>query len=343
MEKEILQKAVQQFKTLTQTPIKILNTNNLKEKKAPPHPPTVQLTTNGIQTTFNVLLTHELRTIQLPALIEKIAKAKTDWLVVAQYIPKPLKETLKNNGINYLEVAGNCFIQKKGFFFYINDQPVTPHRQTPTGKLWKNAGLQFIFALLQQPQLLNQTYRQMAQAAHIALGNIGALLQELREEGYIQPPPKNNQQTFYLERKEALQKKWIELFITTLRPKLIKGKYRFMTVADKAHWKTMNATTTYWGGETAGALLTNYLEPERFTLYTQQPTTEIIKALRLLPDKNGEIELLHVFWNTELTPPQPQAPHIVPPLLAYAELATSLDSRNRETAERIKKQYIDQH
>jgi hypothetical protein len=62
-----------------------------------------------------------------------------------------------------------------------------------------------------------------------------------------------------------------------------------------------------------------------------------MKHLRLVPDPAGNVEILDVFWNDQLNYKQ----GLVPPLLAYADLVTSLDSRNRETAVRIKQQYLE--
>jgi hypothetical protein len=336
-EKDILYQALQQFTAITHAALKIVPVNKEKQETAYTK---LQLQAGTQNTHFDVLLKNEIRQLHVPDIIAKIGNHKTEWLLICQYIPKPVKEILKTTGINYLEAAGNCFIQKEGIFFYINDQPVTPLRQVATGKLWKNAGIRLIFALLQNPGLVNRPYREIAKQAHIALGNIGDLLQELQQQGYVQISKEMNRQILYLERKQALEKKWIELFVTMLRPKLVQGRFRFMTAADKARWKNMNLANTYWGGEAAGALLTNYLEPETFTLYTNQPKPEIMKTWRLLPDKNGEVEILDLFWDINPETEETKK-NTVPALLAYAELITSLDSRNRETAERIKQQYFE--
>jgi hypothetical protein len=280
---------------------------------------------------------NEIRQWHVPELITQFGKNKQQQLLLCTYIPKPLKALLKENGINYIEASGNCFIKTEKLFIFINDKAVTPHRQTTTGKLWKNAGLRLVFAILQDAELLNKPYRTIAQQAHIALGAIGDLLQELKEEGYIKTRKEQQKQLLYIERPQELQKKWIDLFVTVLRPKLLQGRFRFLTPADKQRWQQPTLPNTVWGGEPAGAILTNYLEPQRFTLYTTQPKTEIIKTWRLLPDKNGELEILEPFWNITTGVDN----KTVPPLMAYAELATSLDGRNRETAERIKQQYFE--
>jgi hypothetical protein len=122
-----------------------------------------------------------------------------------------------------------------------------------------------------------------------------------------------------------------------LRPKITAGTYRFVDKSLTDHWKELQPKTFHWGGENAGALLTGYLRPEKFTIYAINFRQEVMKELKLLPDPEGPVEILHQFWKDI----QEETQVTVPPLLAYADLATSLDSRNRETAERLKKQYLD--
>jgi hypothetical protein len=213
---------------------------------------------------------------------------------------------------------------------FINDQKVTPQREANTSKLWKSAGLKLIFTLLQLPELINEPYRTIANHTELSLGGIGPLIQELVKEKYF----KQYNDKYVLENRDALLKRWIETFHTILRPKLYQGKFRFATPQVRENWKNVHLEKMYWGGEPAGAILTNFLQPEQFTLYTDLPKTEVIKQLRLVPAQDGEVELLKPFWNIDN-----DIQRTVPPLLAYAELSASLDSRNQATAERIKEKY----
>lgn len=260
----------------------------------------------------------------------------TENLLVAQYIPKPLKQELKNINYNYLDAAGNCFIQTPELFIYINDQQVTETRLPVEGKLWKTAGLKFLFAILMQPELLNYPYRRIADEAGIALGNVGGLLEELKKEGYLLDGGKNK--GLFIGHKERLISRWAEAFRATLRPKLLAGNFRFINKDQVNHWDQLETNQFKWGGENAGALLTNFLQPEKFTIYTREPRAILMKKLHLVPDPNGNIEILEQFWKDK--EPGENA-HTVPAILAYAELITSFDSRNQETAERIKIKYID--
>jgi hypothetical protein len=329
-EREILQQAMQHFNKVTGAVLQELPGRKLTNNADA----VVELRFDKQRTQFLVEIKNEIRQINLPRILDQIGRKREVWLLVCQYIPKPLKENLKDQAINYLEAAGNCYINKNGFFFYINDQLITPHRKPKEGKLWKQAGLKFLFVILQKPELLNEPYRNMASTAKIALGNIGTFIQELKEEGFLK---EGKNKKWFLENKEQLQKRWIELFNSILRPKLRQGRFRFLDRTAINNWEKIPTDKIYWGGEPAGAILTNYLQPEIFTIYTQQPKTEIMKQLKLVPDKEGNVELMDMFWQPEINGVNFKT---VPPLLAYAELMNSLDSRNRETAERIKQKYL---
>lgn len=334
-EKEILETATREFTELTGIPARILHKpldNKVKDKYI-----FLELKFPNRRKDFRVEIKNELREQQIPGLLKQVDKQNRDWLLICQYIPAPLKGELKKLGINYLEAAGNCLIRYEDVFFYINDRPVTPQRTPVEGKLWKQAGLRFLFGILVKPDLLNQPYRTMAEITGVALGNIGAFLEELKEEGFLKEGVKENKPFFFLENIPQLQNKWIELYNTVLKPKLKRGAFRFLDPALQKNWEALPDQDFYWGAEPAGAKLTGFLRPEIFTIYTNQPTTTIMRQLKLVPDNKGNLLLMDKFWHEELDYKQ----GLVPPLLAYAELATSLDSRNRETAERLKKKHLE--
>jgi len=87
-----------------------------------------------------------------------------------------------------------------------------------------------------------------------------------------------------------------------------------------------------WGGEPAASLLTNYLTPEKFIIYTNGSWQELVRALKVVPDDNGDIEVLEMFWNEN---DKYREKNIVPPLLIYADLMGSRIGRNVETAKLI--------
>lgn len=105
-----------------------------------------------------------------------------------------------------------------------------------------------------------------------------------------------------------------------------------MNKSEHSNWKSLNLSSvsekTSWGGECAAGIMTNNLTPANFTIYTDATWQAVGKSLKLIPDDNGKIEILRLFCNAAQN-------NIASPLLTYADLMGSGDSRNIETAEII--------
>lgn len=89
----------------------------------------------------------------------------------------------------------------------------------------------------------------------------------------------------------------------------------------------------------AAQKLTGYLTAETLTIYARQNPTKLITEQRLRADVNGNVEILDAFWHPDLETKNEQG-DVVPLLLAYADLMTTTDSRNLETARLIYDRYI---
>ena len=277
-----------------------------------------------------VQIKNELRATDIAKLITNKG-LKNNCLVITQYMSKLQRELLKNNQINYLDSSGNCFIQYKQLFVFIDNQKVQEQRQTKSGKLFTEKGMRLIYALLLNNNLINATYRQISAEADIALGNIGNLLNELKAEDFIKI--KDDKRS--IQNKEILFDKWAAAYGSTLRPHLFQKRLRFVNRQDILNWKNINLNNAYWGGEPAAYLLDKFLSPQEFIIYSEKPTTQLMKELKLVPDIGGEIILM--------LPPlhSSKEKKMADPFIIYAELINSKDSRCLEAAQRIKKKYID--
>lgn len=300
----------------------------------------IELTNSVEKFIFEAEIKNELRTATLTTILAKKEELGRKAILIARYIPTPLKAEFKKNKISYLETSGNCYIETRGLFIYINNQKSAPIQKYEETKLWAPAGMKFVFAILLDPNLLNSSYRNIAQAAGVALGNIGSFISELKRENFITLGIRNSEQILLLENIGILRDKWADMYRATLRPKLMQGKFRFTKKEDRENWYSLltDDLKVLWGAETAGAILTNYLDPQVFTIYSIEDRIKIMAKFRLLPDLHGEVELLRPFWNQDLFETNDK---VVPSLLAYAELISSFDSRNRETANKIKAEYIE--
>ena len=153
------------------------------------------------------------------------------------------------------------------------------------------------------------------------------IMQELIDLNYIL----KTKQAMKLKNKRELLNRWITAYHDVLRPRLLKKQMRFINQDSYNSWSDIDFNkingAAYWGGEPAANLLTGYLYPGTFTIYTDQ-NWHIFKEIQLVPDENGKVEILDMFWDAE-------AYQGVHPILIYADLMSSGNNRNIETAEII--------
>lgn len=267
-------------------------------------------------------------------------------ILFAPYITPALAKQCRQLDMPFLDVAGNAYLHEPGLHVYITGEK--PEDPAPTTMGARGGGtataLRVVFALLCEPGLLNTPYRNIVKAADVALGAIGWVLFDLEGRGYIAGRQKKHNRRF-LE-PIRLFEEWVTNYPIKLRPKLDPRRFR---AENPEWWKHADLTglRAYWGGEIAAHRLTKYLKPATCTLYIEpernrkDPTrglATLVAKNRLRADPQGNIEILDAFWNLPRT-----ANHtdVVPPILAYADLVTTLDPRNLEVAKLIREQYID--
>lgn len=335
-EQDILLPALDRLTELTGIDPKILSYKSGRGRNSDA---VIELTKGQQTSILEAEVKTEVRTATLDNIISKQKQSESRIILIAKYIPTPMKEELRKQNICFIETSGNCYIETRSMFILISDQKTTPPKYNDDTKLWAPAGIKFLFAVLQEPDILNTSYRNMAYASGVALGNIGNFISEMKRDGYIITGTRMGQPILLVDNKTALIDKWSDMYRTVLRPKQMLGRFRFARKEDKTNWHeyAVPYDDILWGGETAGAILTGHLTPEIYTIYSNSDRFDLMKRLRLVPSADGDVEILRPFWNKENTAPGDET---IPPMLAYAELISSLDSRNREIAQRIKERYV---
>src|SRR5690606_36965023 len=102
------------------------------------------LTIDKKNLTFNTEVKRELRQYQLDKLLEQ-AYHHQPFLVVAERILPLVKQRLQDEGVAYIDGAGNVHIRTAGKFIWIEGKKV-PMRdeQTPAGRVLTKAGLKVV-------------------------------------------------------------------------------------------------------------------------------------------------------------------------------------------------------
>jgi hypothetical protein len=250
-------------------------------------------------------------------------------ILITNYVTPQIADELKNKGIQFIDTAGNAYINTPAIFLYIKGNRIEKDEiKLHNLRLFRKAGLKVLFALLNKPELLNKPYRNIALAGNTALGTVAYVLSDLIKLGYLIDRGEHGKK---LLKKEELINKWVENFNAILRPAIIKGKY---TTNRIELWKAINPKEfqILWGGEIAANILTKYLKPQLVIIYAKTITNKFIVINKLIKAGQGNVEILNKFWNFNY---DTEEMNIVPPLLIYADLIRTADERNIETAKLI--------
>jgi hypothetical protein len=294
---------------------------------------TIDLTLNNRTIKFGIAIKKELRNIHLPKL-EAFAKEYEPFMIVAQRIFPKIKQELRNRNIAYLEANGNIYLNEKETFLWLDANEPLAIKQKTTNRAFTKTGLKVVYQFLLDGTWVNKTYREIADKTDTGIGNITNIFNGLKDDGFLIPLTKD---TYILEDNKKLLEKWIMAYEKKLKPDLAIGTYRFADNDAFFSWRDIHLKKrqTFWGGEPAGDIYTNYLRPEELTLYTIEPRNELIKNYRLIPDKEGNVKIYEKFWNADT-----ENTNAVHTLLAYADLIMKGDRRCTETAEKIYNDYL---
>jgi hypothetical protein len=335
MEEEIFQLAIEAFKKNIPIPTEI---DTLALEPA---------VTNGFQADRRIRMTIQEKVLDYCAEIKTTVtrvntflllmnrdKINIPLLLITRYVNAQMAERLKQDGIEFIDTAGNAYINNPPLYIFIKgNRPPEIFKQPPPKRRFKPVGLRMIFAFLCNPGYENKNYREIAAATDVALGTVGWIMKELRELGFLLDMGKRG---YKLIQKEKLFHQWVTAYPEQLRPKQSLGRFR----GENGWWqqKKLDPLMAQWGGEVAAARLTQYLKPELITIYvTAQQLNQLLLENRLKRDLAGDVEILARFWKPgEMW----KYDDLVHPILIYADLLATGNQRNIETAKMIYEQYI---
>lgn len=253
-------------------------------------------------------------------------------MVIANYITPEAKELLKEKQLNYLDKAGNIYLKLPDLLIQLEGNKTNSLAPEYRSRAFSKSGGAVVFQFLMDPSLVNAPQRLIAQYAGVSLGTIPRVFEGLHKDGFL---VKLDQTKWQLVDYEKLINKWVEVLNDKILPAHYLQQYQ---PGSKPLGQFMDehqiGGETQWGGEPAAALMTRYLRPEKFTLFTANDQ-ELIQKYKLIPSTQGEIAVYKKFWNHS----EAEKEH-VHPVLVYAQLMGTRDSRNIETAEILFNEHI---
>ena len=272
----------------------------------------------------------------------KMAAGDEPPLLIADFIPKPLALELKSHAINYLDVAGNAYLNAPPFFVLIDGQDRTDSlSEGKPVKPFSATELKVVFALLAMPDLLNGNYGEIAIHANVALGVVGTIMRDLKDQGYLleSGSPKLRQWQHW----QKLAARWVAEY-PKLRDKHYLGAY---STANKNWWQTENLKKydAQLGGGFAAVYYSLNAKPAAAAVYlNNQQKWEFLRALQFTKaiqtngELGGDIKVYSKFWGK--FPQQASVREVTHPLITYADLLTSSNPQAWAVANEIAARYF---
>lgn len=261
-------------------------------------------------------------------------------IVITYFAPVQLAVRLKDARIPFMDIVGNAYLVEPGFFLFIGGCPPPPGLVIPAAtrppRTFNTAGLKVLFVLLARPEYVDRPYRDIANAAGVALGTVAGLMGDMKELGYLIDLGKEGKR---LQQREKLIEEWTSAYARDFVPR---RKVRRFRAENPDWWKTadLRPLNVLWGGDVAGDRLTGYLKPDEITVYAKKGNPGLLlQAQRMRADPQGDVTVLEEFWNFPPTYAEAKT-DTVPPLLVYADLMATGDPRAIETAGLIHEKYL---
>jgi len=263
--------------------------------------------------------------------------ARKDWILFAPYIGAEIGRHLRENGANYVDVAGNCYLAvKQDYIAYVEGK--RPGKKGRLERGIRGPGHQVLFAVLARPELLNAPVRILAEAAGVGKTAAAEMVRRLEEEGFVGADRDGRR----LLRPRQVLDRWLVGYTTAVRPRLLMGRFRTNAVDPEALEnrieRELGGTTMWaWGGGAAAMRLTGHYRGPETVLHLEHPLPGIAKRLRAIPAEDGFLIILGVPGRVAFEGAKPGTVH---PLLVHTELLATGGERAREAAQEVWDRYL---
>jgi hypothetical protein len=266
-------------------------------------------------------------------------------LLVSEYVNTSIAESLKQEGINFIDCQGNAYINVPGFIYVdIGGGKPEVHGEKRHTALFQPKGLQLLFILLADRSAVNQSTRVLRARAGISLERAVSSMKELKEKGLIH---KIGKKQYQFKDRKTLFEQWLANYGDRLRPSLVLGSFRVPPSVEPQIPEMLTRVFANQpgshaiGGSLGAHLLTRYYRGRTSEIFIQSESLDRVKRrLKLIPGRDTNVTLLHLFSpdvvsHTERTPYP-----VAHPLLLYAELLYHGGEREIEAAGGVYEEFL---
>ncbi|MBM7412607.1 hypothetical protein JOE38_002430 [Clavibacter michiganensis] len=252
-------------------------------------------------------------------------------LLVGPHVSGRGAAILREVGIHHLDAAGNAWLRLPGVVVDVRgrtpEKPIGPRGSDATqSNLFSSRRAQVIFALISWPELVSAPIRRIAAASHVSVGLTQDTMKLLEREGYVRTWPEH-----HLDRVPELIDRWVAAFPLGLgSPGRTRGYH-----AERMDMQATASSSVRVSGEMAAP----GLRGNTAVVYTDEDVRLLALRNRWRSDREPNVLVREMFWTEPETAEAPVPPGVrdAPPLLVFADLVASGDSRQRGVAEDMRK------
>ena len=268
-------------------------------------------------------------------------KQKKNILLISENLSKPIIKDLKKGKINFIDLNGNIFINIEPIYLFIHERKNISRRRKKPNAIFYPAGLKLLFLFFNIPESVNYPIRSLANYTKTSIGSISNNIKSLEELGYL---IKYDEYNRILIKQEDLFLRWITAYLEKLRPKLLRGKYSLLNNKKFHQGISLKKWDTFFSGELGAEVLDLNIKAENIIIYSNEEKIKIMKEFQLIPDLNGKVEILDIFWDDILIREKSKFKlntlNLAPLLLIYTDLLISDSSRILNITKDIYERYI---
>lgn len=241
---------------------------------------------------------------------------------------------LRAAGIQFLDAAGNAYLNFDGVLIDVRgrkpDPRLAPYKRSSerSTNLFTPRRAQVIFVLLSWPALVDASVRTIAAAAMVSVGQAQSTLRLLDEQDLY------DHRSGRLLRRDLLAERWAETYATGLGLKTRLKQFH----GDPSRLVLEGHEEIYVSGEQAAPWIRN---PGTATLYVDELDLRLALTNHWRTDGDPNIAVRKTFWAIPDGEEVGGFPVLAPPLLIYADLLATHESRQWEAAQKVKEDHAE--
>jgi hypothetical protein len=343
----------------------------VRESRAEGRPTLVIETADGKHTFRHELLRSHLSKVTAELWIGRAHDSSVPLLLMPPYVSEPMGARLREAGVSYVDASGNVSLSlmgKRGHPVHVAlIQGQSRAESRLSDRAWRAESYQVLFTLLAEPSLLGASVRAVAERAEVSTSPVLQVREKLLQMGLIVATKKSLR--WVPGGPTKAKDLWVAGYHATLRPRLLIHRYRprpgigVDDVQVEMEARLAGEYSWRWGGAAASVRVDGYYRGDRTVVHMHAPGVsplELGRALRMVPDADGPVILLQrpgkaafelgsarvrlppLGDEEKATLVHTLQPHIVHPLLVWAELLEEGHDRSSEAATEWAARYLKQ-